>query len=134
MDKKYEIAWRDAQQTVLIVTYLADPLLNDILEANLEALAMIHDAAHEVILLHNGGNHNLETVGIGSFHDLLYNKLPRDSIENLKFIIVLIENNRIRKFAGAAMEILDKLFLRRQIVQSVGSMAEAERLIARAGF
>jgi hypothetical protein len=134
MEKKYEIDWRDPQQTVLVVTYLADPLLSDILDANLEAFAVIRSTPHDVILLHNGGTHNLETIGIGSFHDLLYNKLPRNPIENLKLIIVLLENDRTRRFTGAAMEILDKLFLRRQMVQSVGSMAEAERLIAKAGF
>jgi hypothetical protein len=134
MDKKYEIGWRNPQQTVLVVTYLADPLLSDILDANLEAFAMIEKIPHDVILLHNGGKYKIETIGIGSFHDLLYNKLPSKPLENLKLIIVLLENNHIRRLAGAAMEILDKLFLRRQMVQSVGSMDEAERLIAKAGF
>jgi hypothetical protein len=134
MDKKYEIGWRNAQQTVLVVTYLTDPLLSDILDATLEAFAMIQNTPHDVILLHNGGKHNLETIRIGSFHDLLYNKLPRNPLENLKLIIVLLENNRVHKFAGAAMEILDKLFLRRQMVQSVRSMDEAESLIVKAGF
>jgi hypothetical protein len=135
MDKKYEIIWRNPEKkNVLVVNYLADPLLDDILKANLEAFALFQNIPHEVILFHNGGKYVVEALGIGSVHDLLYNKLPRRAPDNLKFIIVMVENDRTRRLMGAAMDVLDKLFFKRKIVYAVGKMEEAESLISKAGF
>lgn len=134
MNSKYQIDWRDEKKNVLVVTYLAPPTLDDILKANLEAFAMIRETPNEVVLFHNGGKQNANMLGIQSVRDLLYNKLPRPSLTNMKFIIMLVEDDRTRRLMGSALEVLDKLFFKRKIVYAVGRMEEAEKLIAGAGF
>jgi hypothetical protein len=94
---------------------------------------MIVELPYDVILFHDGGEHNISTTGIGTIHDLLYNKVPRPP-QNMKMVIVLSANFSVKKPLEAAVEILDKLFFRRKITHLVSTMAEAERLISKAGF
>lgn len=133
MDKKYELVWRNPQKTVLMINYLAPVTWSDVTEAGADAMEAIKDLPQDVILFHNGGTHTVNLTKITSIHDLLYNNLSNPP-RNLKFVIVYLENIKILKELDAAMEILDKLFFKRKIFHVASSMAEAERLIVRAGF
>ena len=133
MDKNYEISWRNPQMTVLMVTYHADVGWDDIIGANVEALDRIKVLPQEIILFHNAGPYKVKQFGFGVAHDLLYNRLPRPP-KNLKFIVTLMSDPAQQKSFYGAAELLDKLFFRRKYAYVVGSLVEAERLIAQAGF
>lgn len=133
MDQKYAISWRNSQKTVLTVDYLAIVDWDDIIAAHLEAVDMIKEIPHEIILFHNGGESPPVPIHFGSVHDQFYNKLPRPP-KNLKFIIVLMGNPGVMRPFDAALEVLDKVFYMQKYTHVVSTMAEAERLITKAGF
>ncbi len=133
MDKKYEIVWRDPQKTVLKVNYQPSIDWSDGLSANIEAMAAIREVQNDVLLFHDTSQSTIDLLGFGSVHDLFYNKLPRPP-HNLKMIVVVFRSPNVVKSVGASIEILDKLFFKRKYAHIVGSLEEAERLIAQAGF
>ena len=135
LDKKYEITWRTPQKTVLMIHYLAAPALEDVTQAQQDAFGMLDEVPHDVIVFHNGGEHKVDSTNLGRVHDSLYNKFPRRPPENLKQVIVLIEDDQIRESMSAAMEVLGQLFFKRKITQTVKTMAEAEEeeLLLKAG-
>ncbi len=133
MEKKYEIKWRDSQQTVLIVTF-QPPLEWAVgLAANIEAMEKIKEMPHDVILLHDTSGSKISLLGIGGIHDIFYNKLPSPP-KNLKMVITVFNNLTITKSVSASMEILDKVFFKRRYAYIVANMEEADRLITQAGF
>jgi hypothetical protein len=135
MDKRYQIEWRNPKKTILVVNYLGDSVLDDVLASNLEAFAMIKELPHEVILIHNGGSYNIavELLSIGKIHDVVYSQFPAIP-QNLKFVIVILASSLTRIPMGAGMEVLDILYFRRRMTYTVSRMEEAERLIAKSGF
>ena len=133
MDKKYTIRWYNLQKTVLMVEYIAIVGWDDILEAHNEASNILQEMSHEVILFHNGGESPPASMNVGSIHDQFYNRLPRPP-KNLKFVLVLLGNPGVMRPFDASLEVLDKVFFKRKYTYVVGTMAEAEKVIAKAGF
>jgi len=119
MDKKYEIVWRNPQKTVLMVNYFGDEAWgwDEIVKAHIEAVDMIKELSYDVILFHKGTR--LKTARIGVIHDILYSGVTSRLPDNLKHIIVFLENLDEMKLADAAFEIMDKLFIRRKFVHVV---------------
>ena len=91
MDKKYELTWRNPQKTILMANYLTDIVLEDISAAILEAVPLIQEIPHDVIMFHNIGQHAVNTTRIGVIHDDLYNKIPFRPAKNLKFVFYKIK-------------------------------------------
>ena len=133
MDKKYEVVWRDPQKTVLMVNYLQNVTWEDVLAADIEAVAIIQQESHPVILFHHSGKNNIDLIDIGSIKDLLYNKVPFPP-PNMKLVIVLLNNYRSKTSLMMAMEVLDKVIFRRKLTYVVNTMEEAEAIIVKAGL
>ena len=133
MDKKYEVVWRDPQKTVLMVNYLQNVTWEDVLAADIEAVAIIQQESHPVILFHYAGKNNVDLIDIGSIKDLLYNKVPFPP-PNMKLVIVLLNNYRSKTSLMMAMEVLDKVIFRRKLTYVVNTMEEAEAIIVKAGL
>lgn len=131
MDKKYEVVWRDPQKTVLMVNYLQDVTWEDVLAADIEAVAVIQQESHSVSLFHYAGKNNINLTDIGSIKELLYNKVPFPP-PNMKLVIVLLNNFRAKTSLKVAMGVLDKVIFRRKLTYVVDTVEEAERLILQA--
>lgn len=134
MDKSYEIVWRDSQKkTVLMVNYLQDVTWEDVLKADTEAVGIIQQELHSVVLFHYAGKNNINLTDIGSIKDILYNKVPVPP-QNMKLVIVLLNNFKARTSLMMAIEVLDKIAFGRKLTYVVDKLEEAERLIVQAGL